>query len=65
MRRPVGVKTLLFFLSVDPNLFTEPRIQNIPQLLAQSLGDLSIHLLRATFLQSLAVGFREPSYRIH
>jgi hypothetical protein len=24
MRRPVGVKTVLFFLSVDPNLFTEP-----------------------------------------
>jgi hypothetical protein len=35
MRRPVGVKTFLFFLSVDSNLFTEPPLS--PSFHPQSL----------------------------
>jgi hypothetical protein len=35
MRRPVGVKTFLFFLSVVPNLFTEPPLS--PSFHPQSL----------------------------
>ena len=45
--------------------FPQQRIQGIPQLLAQSLGDLSIHLFRAALPQPLSVRFRQPSRGIH